>query len=97
MAVRPGHWASFGSGTGRYGAQREGSAECSVAAAWRTRFDGPEMHDTSHRGSGVARRKVDATEVWGRRNTRDVTPRRFPDLSSGRIAPTSDPRFQRGG
>jgi len=42
----------------------------------------PEMQDASHRGSGVARRQVDATMVWGRRNAQEFTPETPSNLQS---------------
>jgi hypothetical protein len=41
-----------------------------------------EREDAGHRDSGVARRQVDATKVWGGRNGRDATPRSLAHPSS---------------
>jgi len=49
-----------------------------------------ERKDTGHRGSGVARKQVDATKVWSGRNVRDATPWGLANLSSTQRPPNSE-------
>ena len=58
-----------------------------------------ERKDTGHRGSGVARKQVDATKFWSGRNVRDATPRRLAnpkfDSTAAELRTEQSPEHQR--
>ena len=49
-----------------------------------------ERKDAGHRGSGVARKQVNATKFWGGRNIQHGTPCGFVNLGSAQRPPKSE-------